>query len=159
MVKLNVAFLSLLFLTAACNDEAKTSDAKLNVDTLNTKALVSDTLPAGCYSQLMGRDTAALQIETKGTHVTGSLSYNIFEKDRNDGTIQADQDGNIIKGWYLFKSEGIISVREVAWQLHGDELWPALGEVTQRNDTTLFASPGQLKFDSTRPFKKVACVI
>ncbi len=159
MIKLHVAFLGLLFLTAACNDEAKTSDAKLNFDTLSSKSLASDTLPVGCYSQLIGRDTAALQIETKGTHVTGSLSYNIFEKDRNDGTIQADQSGNIIRGWYLFKSEGIISVREVAWQLHGDELWPAIGEIIQRNDTTLFASPGNLKFDSKRPFKKVACVI
>jgi len=87
------------------------------------------------------------------------LSYNIYQKDRNDGTLQAEVTGDIIKGWYLFKSEGIISVREVAWKINADELWPATGEVIQRNDTTLFAQPDKLRFDNSRPFKKVACVI
>lgn len=152
--------LGLFFLVTYCNDDAKTSNAQINPDSINAgKGILADTVAPGCYSQVSGRDTATLQIETEGNRITGSLSYNIFEKDRNDGTIQADQAGDIIKGWYLFKSEGIISVREIAWKINGEELWPATGEMTQRNDTTLFAKPDQLKYDSNKPFKKVACII
>ena len=152
--------MSLFFLLASCNDEAKTSSAETNSDTVHAPGMaITDTVPAGCYSQVMDRDTASLQITNKGNAVSGSLSYRIYEKDRNVGTIQADQTGDIIRGWYLFKSEGVVSVREVAWKINGEELWPATGEVTQRNDTTLFAQPNSLKFDNEHPFKKIPCVI
>ena len=154
------ATVCLFLLLGACNDDAKTSAATKEGDSVNTpSATITDTVPAGCYLQAMGRDTASLQITTRGNQVNGSLSYRIFEKDRNDGTIQADQSGDVIRGWYLFKSEGVVSVREVAWKINGEELWPANGEVTQRNDTTLFAQPDNLKFDGAHPFKKVPCVI
>jgi hypothetical protein len=156
----NKAVMSLFFLLASCNDEAKTSTTQNDSDSADAPGVVfADTVPAGCYSQVMARDTASLQITNKGNAVSGSLSYNIYEKDRNDGTIQADQTGDVIRGWYLFKSEGVISVREVAWKVNGEELWPATGEVVQRNDTTLFAQPGSLNFDSAHPFKKIPCII
>jgi hypothetical protein len=34
-----------------------------------------------------------------------------------------------------------------------------MGKVVQRSDTTRFAEPDKLQYDSLRPFKKVACVI
>lgn len=155
----NKALLGLVFLLASCNDEAKTSSAEPNADSITTgKGKVADIAAAGCYTQVLERDTASLQIETKGNRITGSLTYNIYGKDRNDGTIQADRIGDIIRGWYLFKSEGIISVREVAWKINGEELWPGIGEVTQRKDTTLFVQPDRLQYDSSRPFKKVPCI-
>lgn len=160
MTTRNRALICLIFLLASCNDEGKTSSAELNNDSVDpVDTIVTDTIPTGCYVQAIERDTATLQIEAKTNTVTGSLSYRIFEKDRNEGTVQADRSGDTIKGWYLFKSEGIISVREVAWKINGEELWPAIGDVIQRNDTTLFAQPDNLKYDSSRPFRKVPCVI
>jgi hypothetical protein len=91
--------------------------------------------------------------------VNGSLSYNIYQKDRNDGTLQAELAGNIISGWYLFKSEGVISVRQVSWKINADDLWPAIGEMIQKNDTAMFVQPDKLQYDSSRPFKKVPCII
>lgn len=75
---------------------------------LVAEAQLPDSLSSGCYSQIAGRDTANLQIENKGGSVSGALSYNIFQKDRNDGTLQGEMSGDILMGWYLFKSEGII---------------------------------------------------
>ena len=143
----------------ACNNNPDNSAIEADDTTLSVQAASADTLSEGCYSQIHGRDTASLQIQAKGSQVSGSLSYNIFEKDRNDGTIQADMTGDIIRGWYLFKSEGIISVREVAWKVNGDELWPASGEIKQAGDTTRFANPNQLQFDDKNPFKKIPCTI
>ena len=145
--------------TGACNnDEIK--PAEITADTVISSSVVTvDSLSSGCYSQIIKRDTSLLQLEQKANTVTGALSYNIFQKDRNDGTVQADVTGDIITGWYLFRSEGIVSVRQVTWQINGDELWPGIGEVIQKNDTMLFAQPDKLQYDSTRPFKKVACII
>ena len=159
MILKSIGLLSWFLFAGACNNNGKSS-AEINPDTAtNTTTIAVDSLSSGCYSQIIERDTSLLQIEQKGNTVNGTLSYSIYQKDRNDGTLQADVTGDIIKGWYLFKSEGIVSVREVAWKINADELWPATGEVIQRNDTTLFAQPDKLKFDSSRPFKKVACII
>ncbi len=126
---------------------------------LVAEAQLPDSLSSGCYSQIAGRDTANLQIENKGGSVSGALSYNIFQKDRNDGTLQGEMSGDILMGWYLFKSEGIISVRQVAWKIVARELWPGTGEMIERNDTMFFSLPGKLQYDSTRPFKKVDCML
>jgi hypothetical protein len=58
-----------------------------------------------------------LQLEQKDNTVTGDLSYNIYQKDRNDGTLPADVSGDIRKDRYLFWSEEIISVRQADWKI------------------------------------------
>ena len=153
-------FLPLIILSiVACNnDEIK--PAEITADTvISSSVAIVDSLSSGCYSQIIKRDTSLLQLEQKANTVTGALSYNIYQKDRNDGTVQAESVGDIITGWYLFRSEGIVSVRQVSWKINGDELWPGMGEVIQKNDTVLFVQPGNLEYDSTRPFKKIPCII
>lgn len=155
----NKSLLGLVFLMASCNDDAKTTTSVQTDTAQQSQSVIMDTVSSGCYTQVVGRDTSNLQIEGKGNSVTGSLSYDFHEKDRNEGSLQGEQSGDTIIAWYLFKSEGMVSVRQVAWKINGEELWPAVGEMTQRNDTALFAQPDRLRYDSTRPFKKIACVI
>ena len=156
----NSVILGFLMFFGSCNNEGKTSSA-IKKDSVHPElsTVVHDSLSSGCYSQIAGRDTANLQIENKGSLITGTLSYAIFGKDRNDGTLQGEMAGDILKGWYLFKSEGIISVRQVAWKIKGSELWPGVGEMVEKNDTMFFSLPDNLQFDSTRAFKKVECII
>lgn len=154
----------LICLAAACNNPGeKISDAgKINDSTATPASSTTtalDTSLAGCYSSTYKRDTSALQIETKGAVISGPLSYSLFEKDRNDGNFQGEINGNILSGWYLFKSEGIMSVRQVAWKIKGAHLWPATGEMTQRGDTMVFKSMDRLQYDSLHPFVKVACLL
>lgn len=161
MVFKTIVLLWLFLFAGACNNNGKSS-GEINRDTVANNAAIpadADSLSSGCYSQIIRRDSSFLQLETKNSVISGSLSYNLYEKDRNDGTVQGELAGDTIVAWYLFRSEGVVSVRQVAWKINGDELWPATGEVSQRNDTTVFAHPDKLKFDSSRPFKKVACVI
>jgi hypothetical protein len=158
MLLKNIGLLGLLLMGGSCNNNGNSS-IEANPDTVANKIVVTDSLPSGCYSQIAQRDTSLLQLENKDSIINGTLSYNIYQKDRNDGTFQADIRGNIISGWYIFKSEGVISVREVAWKINGDELWPATGEIVQKNDTAMFAQPAKLRYDSLHPFKKVPCII
>ncbi|MBC7949880.1 MAG: hypothetical protein H7Y42_18495 [Chitinophagaceae bacterium] len=151
---------TLILIILSCNDNTTTTGSTTVTDSLSGKAVAGkDTTIGGCYSQLYNRDTAMLQIDMSGTNVTGPLSYKIFEKDMNDGSIKAELTDSIITGWYLFRSEGVMSVRQVAWRVRPGELWPASGDVTQRNDTTMFTDPANLQFDSNRPFVKIKCTL
>ena len=158
----SIILLGFILLSGSCNNEGKTSseikEDSIRGETVN-KEMIPDSLYSGCYAQIAGRDTANLQIENKGGSVSGALSYSIFQKDRNDGTLQAERSGDFLTGWYLFKSEGIISVRQVAWKIKGSELWPGTGGMMERNDTMFFSLPDKLQFDSTRSFKKVDCIL
>jgi len=154
----SIGFLGLFLFTGACNNEGNSS-TEINTDTIVNNTDTVDSLSSGCYSQIIQKDTSVLQLEQNGNMVNGALSYNSYQKDRNDGELQAEVADDIITGWYLFRSEGIVSVRQVAWKKNGNELWPAIGEVIQKNDTMFFAQPDKLQYDSTRPFKKVACII
>jgi len=159
-----LCLVSLLLAAVACNnpgekisDGSKTAQDSAATDPSSTAAL--DTTLSGCYSSVYNRDTSALQIETKGAVVSGPLSYSLFEKDRNDGTFQGEVQGNILSGWYLFKSEGTMSVRQLAFKVKGNQLWPATGELEQHGDTTAFKNMDRLQYDSLRPFVKVTCVL
>ena len=148
-----------ILLIGSCNDVGKTSSNVLGDSVNSSKTTVVDTAVSGCFSQVVKRDTALLQMENNRGSVTGVLTYDYYQKDRNNGTLRGELTGDIIIGWYLFKSEGIMSVRQVAWKINGNELWPATGELTEKNDTTVFADPDLLKFDSTSAFRKIPCII
>jgi len=152
---------------AACNNESgsgtnpgDTTVVAADTTTSATKSTVPDASAlAGCYSVIHGRDTSTLQLEVKGVNVTGPLVYSLYEKDRNDGTLQAEVKDNLLTGWYFFKSEGIMSVRQVIWKIHDGQLWPGMGEMRSNKDSLLFKNAATLQYDSTHPFTKVPCVL
>ena len=153
-----------LLIAFACNsggEKINDQDSLAQTDTTIVSSPINkkDTTIGGCYSQIINRDTASLQIEINESNVTGPLTYKIYQKDRNDGSIKAEIADSLITGWYLFKSEGIISVREVIWRIRPGQLWPAIGKMIQRHDTTMFGNPDKLEFDNKRPFVKVKCVV
>ena len=151
--------LGVILLIGSCNDKVRTSSSVLQDSAIIKKTSGTDTALSGCFSQVMRNDTALLEVENNKGNVTGVLTYNYYQKDRNDGTIQGEQTGDIIKGWYLFRSEGVMSVRQVSWKINGNELWPAVGDVTEKDDTTVFAQPDKLMYDSASAFRKIPCII
>lgn len=159
MILKHLALAVSLILAGSCNNQSNSSVESKDTTLAESHVEVKPSIPSGCYAQIEKRDTSLMQFQQKDSSINGTLSYKLFEKDRNDGTFEADIVGSIITGWYIFKSEGVVSVRQVAWKINGEELWPGEGEVTQRNDTTVFVQPDNLKFDESRPFKKVPCVI
>lgn len=152
----------LLFLScsfAACNNAGDSSSpdaAKSDSAAIVNSPVTKESL-AGCYSQIYERDTSSLLIKLVNDSLTGDLVYKIFEKDRNDGMFKGDLNNDVLSGWYYFKSEGVMSVRQVVWKINGGQLWPAMGEMKIRNDTMVFSEPASLKFDNTHPFVKGSC--
>ncbi len=149
--------------TACNNAEQQTNNSQLtNSDSINqnTTTQRTDSTITGCFAQIIGRDTATMQLDAKGITITGPLTYDFHEKDRNEGTLQAEMTENdILTGWYLFRSEGTMSVRQLAWKVMKNELWPAVGEMQERNDSLVFVNADKLSFDSTHAFVKNPCVL
>lgn len=111
----------------------------------------------GCYQMMMKRDTAALELTVKDTTVTGSLQYNLYEKDRNTGTLQGVLRNDIIYADYTFQSEGMTSVREVAFKIQDGALLQAVGAVSEQNSKVVFKDQATLQFPTDAPFLKTAC--
>lgn len=140
------------------NNDDSAANGPVEVDIIPQAPPVDSTIQ-GCYSMINNRDTASLQLIIKDSTISGSLSYNLYQKDRNTGSFQGEIVDGMLLAWYMFKSEGVMSVRQEVFKIGKDELWPATGEVSVRNDTAYFTKPDQLKFDSARAFKRVQCAL
>ena len=77
----------------------------------------------GCYEYVANKDTVRLLFEEKADSTcTGNLEYNLFEKDRNTGTISGRVEGRKITVDYAFMSEGVLSHRTIVLGKQTDAL-------------------------------------
>lgn len=111
--------------------------------------------PAGCYMKIIGRDTAILMLEQKGKEFSGKMLYDNYEKDGSRGTVKGKEDGEIIKLWYDFNSEGMHSVMEVFFKKETGRLLRGVGSMDAKTDTTYFISG--INYSDKEAFNKVDC--
>lgn len=105
------------------------------------------------YDQNNTRIELTLQLNEK--KASGTIEYALAKKDKNTGTFKGTFENNILIADYTFQSEGKKSVRQVAFQLHGEKLVEGYGEVTA--DGTKFLDVSKIKFNSTMPLTKTNC--
>jgi len=82
-----------------------------------------------CYRYAANKDTILLRIRTTGTKVNGTLVYNLFEKDKNTGTIEGELKGRTITADYTFMSEGVTSMRKVVLERAADHYTISEGDM------------------------------
>lgn len=156
------ALLLLALLSCSGGEEAPpATEGGSTVHGQATDTIVSSGEPVrleGCYQRVVQRDTATLYLNIIGNNVTGKLVYNHYEKDDNTGSIKGELRDNHIYADYLFQAEGGTSTREVAFKIQDTLLLEGVGEVEERNGKMVFRDSGKLRFDSTRPFRKVDCL-
>jgi len=105
------------------------------------------------YDQNNTRIEIKLQLIKKKASRT--IEYALAKKDRNTGTFEGTFENNILIADYTFQSEGKESVRQVAFQLHGEKLVEGYGEVTA--DGTKFIDISKIRFNSIMPLTKTNC--
>ena len=110
-----------------------------------------------CYTYSTDNDSIILRLTRKGTAVEGELTYILYEKDINRGTIIGIMDGDTLFADYTFKSEGTTSVREVAFVKRGDELVEAFGEVEEQNGKFVFSDPSLLSLNENVVLNESEC--
>lgn len=152
-----------LYLLVGCQSGAmkdkdvEAADAKAKKDSLAAVAAQTGTDFSGCYQMVIGKDTADMKLMVANDLITGTLKYNRFEKDANDGTVKLFWKSPYLEGWYSFESEGKLSVREIKLLINGNTLAEAYGEVATFADTFRYKYPDNLKYETKHPFEKVPC--
>ena len=97
-----------------------------------------------CYIHFENKDTVNMTITIQDKNLSGELMYKLFEKDRNYGQLKGVLSGDTIIAAYEFESEGIKSVREVAFLRKGSTLVEGFG--TMDTTGTRFSSHRDLTF-------------
>ena len=160
-------FLSAIFILS-CNS-TNTSPQPKNDESLSANEERNDSSVAasngrvsnlsGCYWKVLLRDTFVLHLEQSGNDLTGKLSFNNFQKDKSSGNVHGKIEGDIVRLWYNFQSEGMQSVMEVYFKKQGDHLIRGLGPVEVKGDSAYFHNDKDVDYKSDQTFTKVDCSI
>ncbi|MBA4057025.1 MAG: hypothetical protein C0490_20085 [Marivirga sp.] len=75
-----------------------------------------------CYGSYTDTDSVFLKLTFTGDDVTGDLTYKLYEKDKNQGTLTGVMHGDTLLAIYRFTSEGKTSIRDVAFIKQGNNL-------------------------------------
>ena len=112
-----------------------------------------------CYTYIKNRDSILLSTKTSGSRISGNLEYNLYEKDRNSGTVAGEVHGDTLLLNYTFGSEGRQSVRQLAFLKQGNTLMEGYADLEEIEDTVVFKHPEDLKFSKAMVLEKTGCPI
>ncbi len=149
-----------------CNQSPAPSTATSDTATSNSSSTsISNGAAAGAYNSLSGcyrwvhnRDTIKLKLAIQDTLVNGQLAYDNYQIDGSAGTLKGTVRNNQIVAFYDFTSEGMQSVREVAFRVEGSRLVQAgTRQMSYRRDTAVYPDHQQIEWDSSRIFQPVDC--
>ncbi|MCB0466496.1 MAG: hypothetical protein KDC78_12615 [Aequorivita sp.] len=110
-----------------------------------------------CYRYASEKDTVLLQMEKINNEVAGTLSYNYFEKDKNDGTFEGTMVDDTLFADYTFGSEGSVSVREVMFIKKGNKLVEGFGEVEEVDGKMKFKDNSKFILNNAMPLAEINC--
>lgn len=98
-----------------------------------------------------------MTLKVANEEITGDLSYKLYEKDSNKGTIAGEIKGDTIIAEYDFNSEGVRSIREIVFLKKNGKLYEGFGEVETKGTKTLFKNRANLNFDGGLVFDPADC--
>lgn len=149
-IVLSIAFVLLLI---GCKKETPSETPEKTVPI--AEEVVPEKPKSECYEVNKSGNIISLNINYDTDKVTGTLSYALQEKDKNTGTFEGQIKDSIIIADYTFQSEGVESVRQIAFKLKGNQAIEGYGEMN--NEGTRFKDATKLNFDGKMPMDKVEC--
>lgn len=160
-MKKNLLPLLVTLLLSSC-DTPKTTTAESTavIDTISAEpaSIKTGNDQTLCYALMSAQgDTIQLSLSRQGASVIGTLTYSIFEKDFNRGTLRGQMRGDTLLADYTFESEGVESVREVVFLTQGDDLIEGYGPVEERNGKEIFSPDSTLTFSADQLLKRTPC--
>jgi hypothetical protein len=146
----------LIMIISSCTQPGEKT-TKIMEATIQDTTVSDHALLPGCFRMIIGKDTADLNLILRDSIVTGSLTYNRFEKDDSRGELQGVIRENTLRAWYRFQSEGTISVNEVIFKIDNNTLSEGYGDMEQLHDTVIFKYPSSLRYETNHPYTKIDC--
>ncbi|WP_316805018.1 hypothetical protein [Pedobacter nototheniae] len=149
--------LPLVAFATVCMASCQSSTKNNNPADSNLKKAIAIAPATECFLYAKNRDTAILTLNTNGNVISGDLSYNLFEKDKNTGTIKGLVKGDTLIADYTFQSEGMKSIRQVVWLKQSGKLIEGFGDVEETKEKVKFKNISKLKFGGAMEFSKTDC--
>lgn len=155
MKKVIIVSMVLMSFFVSCKKEKTEEVAPVAPETVAVEESVSEE----CYMLVLKKDTISMTLNIKGNQVSsGKLSYKFFEKDRSEGTLIGEMKGDTLFADYTFMSEGISSVRQVAFLKNENNYIEGHGDVVDDNKGKVtFKDTKQLEFRGNVVLSKVDC--
>ena len=137
-----------LVIFASCNSEKKQESIKTKIKTRQTET---------CYQYTKDSSKITLNIIKDNNIVTGNLTYDYYEKDKNKGTIKGELKSDTLFADYTFMSEGIESVREVVFINTVGGWVEGYGEIDDKDGKVIFKNRNKITFNNSAVLKETAC--
>ncbi|MEZ4803391.1 MAG: hypothetical protein R2797_11515 [Gelidibacter sp.] len=160
MKKLMILTLLLTAMVGCKNNEKKEEDTTMqpnmeeNIPDMKRNSV--DNLQLGCYEYKADGSEVKMKVtKIEGDAVTANLYYAYAEKDKNEGTFFGNLHDDKLIGKYTFMSEGVESVRDVAFKIEKDQIVEGFGDLDEGG--TMFKDTTKLRYNSTTPWKKTDC--
>ena len=144
----------------ACKNDEKKDD---NIDEITIEGKTTETmditvnnLELGCYQYKTEDNDLKMEVtKIEGDAVSANLFYAYAEKDKNKGTFFGNLHGDKLIGKYTFMSEGVESVRDVAFKIEKDQIIEGFGEMNKEG--TSFKDIKNITYSSKTPWMKMDC--
>lgn len=143
-------FTLLLFVAAitifSCNQSQTKTEVMDPADSpvsVENKVMIPST---NCYSSVKDKDTFKLKVEVFPNVVTGKLSYQFFDKDRNSGDIEGKMKGDTLLADYKFMSEGKLSTRQVIFLIKDSVATEGYGDMEEKEGKMVFKNNNDINF-------------
>lgn len=152
-------FILITVIIAACNTNKQNNAATITIaDTSIDTGTVSVMIPTTkCYQSIRGKDTVYLKLEKFPNVVTGILKYKFYEKDSNAGELDGKLHGDTLIADYSFKSEGTVSVRQVAFLIKDSIATEGYTDIEEKEGKMVFKNTGNLNFSKGLQLKQIDC--
>ena len=151
-----VVFVALVLLNCK-NKEQKGENTNPVEETAIVETTKPNTLDKGCYVYNANNSMITLEITETGESISGSLIYALAEKDKNIGIFKGQLKEDILIGDYTFQSEGMESVREVAFKFDGEQFFEGYGEMVIEGSKASFKDTSKINYMSTTALTKTDC--
>ena len=156
MKKSSHLLVPVICLVLACNNTEESTPSK-------TDTITHDSLPPApmviseCYENKNGADTVQLRVTDSSGTISGNLDYRIEGKDANTGTFAGKWFGDTLVADYSFRSEGVRSIRQIAFLKKDSFLFEGFGPVVEENKQMKFKSRDSLSFNEVNRLSLVPC--
>lgn len=139
----------------SCNTSKKQHQEDAKSPNHEAKIMIPQS---NCFVSISGKDSIWLKIEAFPNVATGMLHYQFYEKDISKGTLEGKIVNNIFYGDYSYHSEGMQSVREVAFLLSDSTATEGFGEMVEQNGKMKFKDSTKIDFSKGIKFHRIDCV-
>ena len=155
-MKMFIVYLAAFAFTGCINQQPGSA----NKDSHTVDKKLSDTNYSNeknCYANYSLKDTVKLELVKNENIISGTLSFKYFGKDENIGTFAGVMRGDTLVADYTFMSEGVTSVRQIAFIKLDNTLVEGYGDVEEKNGEMVFKNIGKLNFKDGAPLVLGVC--